>query len=133
MFPEPSIICLRGVMKRLVIVIRVIGCLIGYLFNITRRFNKLISLRNYKFVVIAGSIWFIPFLRTLKIREIRLSTGGVLQKAGDKGWYEHFGGQGGYHFFSILFMLLNNFQVNRIKVFIKVFLVRVILIIFIIV
>lgn len=131
MFPDPSIICLRRLIKRLVIIIRLIGALIGYLFNMTRRIYKLIRLKNYKFVIIAGSIWFIPFLSSLKTREIRLTTGKVLHIIGDKGWYEHFGGQGGYYFFSMLFSILNNFQMNRVKVFIKVFLVRVIFILFI--
>ena len=55
-FPEPSMICMRVLIKRLVIVIRIVGFLIGYIFNITRRIYRLISLKNYKFVIIAGSI-----------------------------------------------------------------------------
>ena len=130
-FPEPSIICLRRFIKSLVIVIRVVGCLIGYMFNIIRRIYELAGLKNYRIVVLAGSIWFIPYLSSLKTREVRLYTGGALQKIGDKGWYEHFGAQGRYHLFSRLFRVLRNFQMNRVKVFMKVFLVRVIFIIYI--
>ena len=130
-FPEPSIICLRVLIKRTVIIIRIIGALIGYLFNLTRGTYRLIRLNNYKFVIIAGSIWFIPFLRTLKTREFRLRSGKILQKVGDKGWYEYFGGQGGYYFFSKLFIVLNNIQLVSVKAFIKTFLIRVIIIAFI--
>ena len=132
-FPDPSIICLRRFIKRLVILIRITGCFIGYMFNIARRIYKLIRLGNYRFVVMAGSIWFIPFLSSLKTREIRLSAGGTLQEVGDKGWYEHFGGQGGYYLFSRLFLILNTFQINRVKVFMKVFLISVIVLMFVII
>ena len=130
-FPEPTIICLRRFMKSLVMIIRLIGALIGYLFNIIRSVYSLIGLKNYKFVVIGGSIWFIPYLRSLKPSEVRLITGKMLQKIGDKGWYEHFGAQGRYHLFSGLFTVFRNFQLNSIKVFIKVFFIRIIAIIYI--
>nr|YP_010043560.1 NADH dehydrogenase subunit 5 [Etisus dentatus]QPD06881.1 NADH dehydrogenase subunit 5 [Etisus dentatus] len=129
-FPEPSMICLSSFMKSLVMIISILGCLVGYLFNMSSSIYKLISLKNYSFVVMAGSMWFMPFLSSLKTSEVSLVSGGILQKMGDKGWYEHFGGQGGYYFFSSLFMVLNSFQMNSVKVFMKVFLVSVILIMF---
>ena len=129
-FPDPTIICLRGFIKSLVLIIRILGGRIGYIFNIIRRVYKLISLNNYKFIVIAGSIWFIPFLSSLKIREISLKKGLSLQKVGDKGWYEHFGGQGIYYFFFKIFRLFSTFQINRVKIFIKVFVVSAIIVLF---
>ena len=130
-FPEPTIICLSRFMKSLVLIIRIFGGVIGYIFNIIRRVYKLISLKNYRFIVMAGSMWFMPFLSSFKIREVRLISGRVLNKAGDKGWYEHFGGQGSFYFFSKIFILLNLLQINRVKVFIKVFVVRAIVVLFI--
>lgn len=130
-FPESTIICLRRLMKSLVIIIRLIGALIGYIFNIIRSVYKLIRFRNYKFVTIRGSMWFIPYLSSFKPREVVLIRGKVLQKIGDKGWYEHFGAQGRYYLFSRLFIMLRNFQLNSVKVFIKVFFIRVIAVIYV--
>lgn len=55
-FPDPSIICLRGFIKRIIIVIRIIRGLIGYIFNIRESIYRLMRLKNYSIVVIAGSI-----------------------------------------------------------------------------
>nr|YP_009469685.1 NADH dehydrogenase subunit 5 [Atergatis floridus]AVE15416.1 NADH dehydrogenase subunit 5 [Atergatis floridus] len=129
-FPDPSMICLSNFMKSLVMLISVLGCLIGYLLNMMSSIHKLMSLKNYEFVVMAGSMWFMPFLSSLKTSKLSLNLGGILQKVGDKGWYEHFGGQGGFYFFSSLFMVLNNFHMNSVKVFMKVFLISIILIMF---
>nr|YP_010164050.1 NADH dehydrogenase subunit 5 [Macromedaeus distinguendus]QRK27339.1 NADH dehydrogenase subunit 5 [Macromedaeus distinguendus] len=132
-FPDPSMICLSGFMKMLVMNISIMGALIGYMFNMTSSVYKLMSLNNYKFIVLAGSMWFMPYLSSLKTSEISLITGGMLQKMGDKGWYEHFGGQGGFYFFSKLFMVLNKFQMNSVKVFMKMFLIMIIVIMFVII
>nr|AVE15429.1 NADH dehydrogenase subunit 5 [Atergatis integerrimus] len=129
-FPEPSMICLSSFMKSLVMLISILGCLVGYLFNMMSSIYSLMGLKSYGFVVMAGSMWFMPFLSSLKTSSLSLSLGGALQSIGDKGWYEHFGGQGGYRFFSSLFMVLNKFQVNSVKVFMKVFLISIILIMF---
>uniref|UniRef100_UPI00300196D0 NADH dehydrogenase subunit 5 n=1 Tax=Etisus laevimanus TaxID=1606861 RepID=UPI00300196D0 len=129
-FPEPSMICLSPLMKSLVMLISIMGALVGYLFNMTSSVYKLMGLSNYSFVVMAGSMWFMPFLSSLKPSEMSLVMGKSLFGMGDKGWYEHFGGQGSYHMFSMLFMTLNNFQMNSVKVFMKVFLVSVIFIMF---
>nr|UBD09522.1 NADH dehydrogenase subunit 5 [Leptodius exaratus] len=129
-FPEPSMICLSEFMKSLVMMISILGFLIGYMFNMTSSVYKLMSLKNYGVVVMAGSMWFMPYLSSFKTSEVSLITGGVLQKMGDKGWYEYYGGQGGYHLFSSFYMVLNNFQMNSVKVFMKVFLVSMIVIMF---
>lgn len=131
LFPEPYIICIRLFMKNSVLIITLVGAFLGYILNLLNVTYNLKSLINYKFVVIFGSIWFIPFLRTKKIREIRLNKGILIEKLIDKGWYEYLGGQGLYYRFSKMFYILNLLQINSIKVFIKVFIVGVIIIIFI--
>jgi len=131
MFPEPYIVCIRGFMKGLVLLIRFSGGRIGYILTSVNAAYRLGSLRSYKFTIIAGSMWFIPFLSSSKNRELSLFRGEVLQKVGDKGWYEYFGGQGVYYFFSKIFRVLDGLQTNRVKVFIKVFVISVIIILFI--
>lgn len=130
LFPEPYMICMRIFIKNLVLIIRLVGVLLGYMFNLINVTYNLKSLINYRFVVIFGSIWFIPFLRTKKISEINLVNGVIREKLIDKGWYEYLGGQGLYYLFTKLFIILNTLQINRIKVFIKIFVVGVVIILF---
>jgi len=85
MFPEPYIVCIRGFMKGLVLLIRFSGGRIGYILTSVNAAYRLGSLRSYKFTIIAGSMWFIPFLSSSKNRELSLFRGEVLQKVGDKG------------------------------------------------
>lgn len=125
LFPEPYIICIRSIMKRVVLIVRGLGAVLGYLLNIINSTNVLKSLRYYKYVVMFGSMWFMPFLRTKKIREVSLAKGIISEKFMDKGWYEYFGGQGVYYIFSKIFVVLNTLQLNNVKVFIKIFIVSV--------
>lgn len=94
-FPERFIICISIRIKIIVLVVRILGGVLGYLLNNINKINySLKSIRIYIETVIIGSIWFIPFLRTKKMREVRLRLGQRIQKVGDKGWFEYFGGQG---------------------------------------
>nr|YP_009509611.1 NADH dehydrogenase subunit 5 [Epixanthus frontalis]AUN45028.1 NADH dehydrogenase subunit 5 [Epixanthus frontalis] len=129
-FPEPYMICLSGFMKSLVLAISFLGGVIGYMFNMMSSVYSLKSLTNYEFVVMAGSMWFMPFLSTLKNSELSLVSGSMAQKVGDKGWLEYMGGQGIYYLFSKGFVALNHFQMNSIKVYMKVFVVSVIVVLF---
>lgn len=61
-----------------------------------------------------------------------LRAGSLIQKTGDTGWYEYFGGQGLFYLFSKIFFILNKSQINSVKVFIKVFVVRVIIVLFLV-
>lgn len=71
-----------------------------------------------------------PFLRTKKVSQSRFIKGAEIEKLFDKGWYEYLGGQGLYFMLAKVFKILNELQLNRIKVFIKVFVVRVLVLIF---
>nr|YP_010160587.1 NADH dehydrogenase subunit 5 [Lissocarcinus arkati]QRH17767.1 NADH dehydrogenase subunit 5 [Lissocarcinus arkati] len=128
MFPEPHMVCMSGFMKSLVMIVSGLGAFVGYMFNMMNTVYSLKGLSNYNFVVMAGSMWFMPFLSSLKGSEVSLISGSYLQKVGDKGWYEHFGGQGMYYLFSKGFTLLNMSQLNSVKVFMKVFVVSVIVV-----
>lgn len=127
LFPECYIICLRRVIKMMVIIVRLAGGLIGYMLNIIRVNFILKRFSSYSFIVFIGSIWFIPSLRTLKLREKSLDSGKYIEKVLDKGWFEYYGGQGLYYMFSYFFYVLNRMQLNRVKVFLKVAIIRLII------
>nr|YP_009400033.1 NADH dehydrogenase subunit 5 [Segonzacia mesatlantica]ARW69931.1 NADH dehydrogenase subunit 5 [Segonzacia mesatlantica] len=131
MFPEPYMICMSDFMKGVVLMISLIGGVSGYMMNMISVAYSLKSLINYKFTTMAGSMWFMPFLTSLKNSELSFIMGEVMQKVGDKGWYEHFGGQGVYYVFSKVFLVLNQLQMNKVKVFMKVFLVSAIVTLFV--
>lgn len=126
LFPECYMICLRFIMKIIVIIVRVLGGLIGYILNIMRVNFTLKRLRNYRLIVFIGSMWFIPALSTLKLREKRLSSGRYVEKVLDKGWFEFYGGQGLNYIFSNLFYMLNSIHLNRVKIFLKVAVITII-------
>nr|AGJ50503.1 NADH dehydrogenase subunit 5 [Austinograea alayseae] len=131
MFPEPYMICMSGFMKSLVLLISFAGGGIGYIVTAVNAVYSLKSLNNYSFVVMAGSMWFMPFLSSFKNSEFSFVWGEALQKVGDKGWYEYFGGQGVYYLFSKMFMVSDSLQMNSVKVFMKMFVISVVIILFV--
>lgn len=135
LFPEVCIICLNRTIKRAVLLISIRGGSLGYLLNIINvNYNlKRLQLGVYSKVVIIGSIWFIPLLRSFKNREKRLKIGGLVEKVGDKGWLEFYGAQGLSYLFIKIFIIINKLQLNNVKVFMKIFVVRVIVLILVII
>ena len=121
MIVEPYIICIRRFIKRLVLIIRLLGGWVGYVLNNININSVPFRVKNYKRVRMRGSMWFLPLLRSLKIRELRLLKGGVISKAGDMGWMEYFGGQGVLYVRSKTFEILRKLQVNRLRVLMKIF------------
>nr|YP_011010725.1 NADH dehydrogenase subunit 5 [Menippe rumphii]WPW47615.1 NADH dehydrogenase subunit 5 [Menippe rumphii] len=126
LFPEPYMICMDTFMKYMVLLISGFGGFVGYMLNMMNVNHKLSTLINYKVSCMSGSMWFMPLLSSLKNSEVVLISGSYTQKMSDKGWYEYFGGQGLYYLFSKLFMVSNNLQFNNVKVFMKVFIISVI-------
>nr|YP_010952677.1 NADH dehydrogenase subunit 5 [Tetralia glaberrima]YP_010952846.1 NADH dehydrogenase subunit 5 [Tetralia nigrolineata]WMQ53097.1 NADH dehydrogenase subunit 5 [Tetralia glaberrima]WMQ53266.1 NADH dehydrogenase subunit 5 [Tetralia nigrolineata] len=119
-FPEPYLICLSGFMKNLVLMISVVGGFLGYTFNLLNTSHNLNSLNNYKYIVMAGSMWFLPFLSSFKNSQLSLFKGSTLQKMGDTGWFEYMGGQGIFYFTNKMFGLMHYLQMNTLKVFMKI-------------
>nr|YP_009509585.1 NADH dehydrogenase subunit 5 [Pilumnus vespertilio]AUN45002.1 NADH dehydrogenase subunit 5 [Pilumnus vespertilio] len=127
-FPDPMMICLSGVMKSLVMIISIIGGVMGYMFNVLSVTNSLKSMSIYTLVVLMGSMWFMPFLSSYNNSKVSLLIGEAMQKMGDKGWYEQFGAQGIYLLFSKGFVVMNNVQINNVKVYMKMFVISIIII-----
>nr|ARQ82464.1 NADH dehydrogenase subunit 5 [Tubuca arcuata] len=130
LFPEPYMICLSFEMKNLVLLISIMGGGLGYMLNLVNVNYNLKSLSNYSFVVMSGSMWFMPFLSTKDLSKIYLNSGGNMEKLMDKGWFEYLGGQGLYYCFSKMFYTLNELQINSVKVFMKMFIVSVVILLF---
>nr|QGT77255.1 NADH dehydrogenase subunit 5 [Somanniathelphusa bawangensis] len=130
LFPEPYMICMSGLMKSLVLMISMIGAVLGYLYNLLNVTYSLMSLKKYFLVVMLGSMWFMPYLSVTKKSEEVLKIGASMEKIGDKGWYEYYGPQGIYLSFSSMFMMMNLFQMNSIKVFMKMFVLSSLVLLF---
>nr|YP_009407633.1 NADH dehydrogenase subunit 5 [Maja squinado]ASF62450.1 NADH dehydrogenase subunit 5 [Maja squinado] len=127
-FPESYMICMSEVMKMLVLMVSMLGGMIGYMMNMMEVSFTLKSLNNYFFSAMAGSMWFMPFLSTKNLSSISFKGGSNIQKVGDKGWYEFYGGQGANKILTNIFLILNELQLNSIKVFMKMFMVGIIFI-----
>nr|YP_010384931.1 NADH dehydrogenase subunit 5 [Pinnotheres pholadis]UPL64928.1 NADH dehydrogenase subunit 5 [Pinnotheres pholadis] len=128
LYPECYMICLSPLMKSMVMVVSVLGGFIGYMLNLMSLNNVLFSQMLYKFVVVGGSMWFMPFLSTKSISNLNLLLGGSSEKVVDKGWYEYLGGQGVFYVWSKISMSLYLSQYNSIKVFMKLFVLGLIVV-----
>nr|YP_010164038.1 NADH dehydrogenase subunit 5 [Macrophthalmus abbreviatus]QRK27327.1 NADH dehydrogenase subunit 5 [Macrophthalmus abbreviatus] len=128
LFPEPYMICMSSFMKNLVLMVSVLGASLGYSLNLMNVTWSLKSLSSYSAVSMGGSMWFMPFLSTRDLSNLNLGVGSYMEKVADKGWYEFMGPQGVYYYLSKLFYFLNVLQANSIKVFMKMFLIMVVVI-----
>nr|BDL61396.1 NADH dehydrogenase subunit 5 [Percnon planissimum] len=129
-FPEPYMICMSSFMKNFVLLISLLGASCGYLLNLMNISYFLKSLSNYSSTSMFGSMWFMPFLSTKGISGVSLKSGSGNESFNDKGWYEYLGGQGLFYAFSRVFSILADLQMNSIKVFMKMFVISVIIILF---
>lgn len=59
--------------------------------------------------------------------------GRLVEKVGDKGWFEFYGAQGLNYFFRKVFLIMSYLQLNRVKVYMKIFVVRVIGLMFVVI
>nr|QGT77342.1 NADH dehydrogenase subunit 5 [Potamiscus yongshengensis] len=130
LFPEPYMICMSGVDKSLIFIVSLIGGFIGYFCNLLSVSNSLLSLKEYFLVSFLGSMWFMPFLSSMKNSEVTMEVGYLVEKVGDKGWFEYFGPQGVYLELSHFFLILNEFQMNSVKFYMKMFILGVLVMLF---
>nr|QGT77381.1 NADH dehydrogenase subunit 5 [Candidiopotamon okinawense] len=130
LYPEPYMICMSSVMKSLVMVVSFISVMIGYLLNFMSVNYTLMSLKKYFWIMCMGMMWFMPFLSTVKNSNVIIKTGIYMEKIGDKGWLEYFGPQGLYLKLFKLFMVLNKIQMNKVKIFMKMFVLSIMVVLF---
>nr|YP_010507351.1 NADH dehydrogenase subunit 5 [Amphionides reynaudii]UXG18830.1 NADH dehydrogenase subunit 5 [Amphionides reynaudii] len=123
MFPNPLMICLSLDLKLLALVVSGLGGIVGYMLSMTMINYTLKSLKNYKMVSFAGSMWFMPFLSTRGVSNSLLWLGIYYQESIDSGWSEYYGGQGGYNFFLKVSKYMQIAQDNNIKIYMLVTLI----------
>nr|YP_010029436.1 NADH dehydrogenase subunit 5 [Aparapotamon similium]QOU10851.1 NADH dehydrogenase subunit 5 [Aparapotamon similium] len=130
LYPEPYVICMSSIEKSSVFIVSIIGGLIGYFCNLLSVNNSLMSLKKYFLVSVWGSMWFMPFLSSIKNSEVMMKAGNLVEISGDKGWFEYFGPQGLYWKMSQLFLILNELQMNKVKIYMKMFILSMLVVLF---
>ena len=132
-FPEVYLIFMSFYIKILVLILRIVGGIFGYIINIISLRYGLISLYIYESSFFGGLMWNILFLSTLKFNYGGLKTGKYYLILSDKGWSELLGGQGFFYFLIKGSGFYQVFQDNTIKVIIKIFLLGLIILFFMLV
>nr|QAA11060.1 NADH dehydrogenase subunit 5 [Stenopus scutellatus] len=121
-FPYPDMICMQVFIKLLALLVSILGAVTGYILSLFSSSEHLKSLQFYSIVVFSGSMWFLPFLSTLKMNNLILSKGMDVFKIGDQGWSEFYGGQGIYSSVMKSSLNLQLVQDNSIKLYLLSFL-----------
>lgn len=127
-FPDSYLICLTFIFKVLALLVRFVGGILGYLFNLIKLNYILKSLSFYPVVIFSGSIWFMPFLSTFLFNNLRLKRAKLILSSIDRGWSEFIGGQGAYARIIKSTNYLQDLQDNIIKLYIKSFFFWVIIV-----
>lgn len=130
-FSYPYMIYLPFNLKIIVIYVRLIGGLIGYLIRNIKIYsvNKFImtySLRNFLRI-----IWFIPNLSTYGLNYYFLNFGQNLLKNIDLGWRELYRGFGIFKILKKYSVFYNIYQINNFKIYLFRFVIWIIIILFI--
>nr|YP_010437816.1 NADH dehydrogenase subunit 5 [Neurobasis chinensis]UTB53948.1 NADH dehydrogenase subunit 5 [Neurobasis chinensis] len=122
-FPIPHMICLPPFLKILTMLVSVLGGIIGYFFSFHTYHDNLITSSYITPTFFVGSMWFMPYISTRGVINFPLVYGPLLLKSLDHGWFEIFGGQGFYSYFSSTTMFIQSLQLNLIKSYLLIFLV----------
>nr|QFG40096.1 NADH dehydrogenase subunit 5 [Munidopsis verrilli] len=125
-FPEAYMICMSFPMKMLVLIVSLVGGIVGYVSNLISVNCDLMGLRGYSVSVFSGSMWNMPSLSTINLSKFSLSGGQHWFKVLDKGWSESLGGQGGFYLLMSNSVYHQIFQENSVKVFMKGFLLSLV-------
>nr|ANS72667.1 NADH dehydrogenase subunit 5 [Spongicola levigatus] len=129
-FPYPDMICMSFMVKSLALLVSVLGGISGYMLSLFSSNEQLKSVSSYSLVVFSGSMWFLPFISTVKLNSLVLTGGESVAKVGDLGWSEFYGGQGIHSSFSIGSLNLQMLQDNSIMLYLMSFLVLLGLMVF---
>nr|YP_009502924.1 NADH dehydrogenase subunit 5 [Spongiocaris panglao]AXG21501.1 NADH dehydrogenase subunit 5 [Spongiocaris panglao] len=116
-FPYPNMICMSLLIKLLIMGVSILGAVFGYVLNLFSTSEQLKSFFLYFMVVYFGSMWFLSYLSTMKMNKYILKMGSKLNKMGDLGWSEFYGGQGIFNMFFSGSMNLQMIQDNSIKLY----------------
>nr|UXL88556.2 NADH dehydrogenase subunit 5 [Caridina longshan] len=120
-FPSPWMICLPLGVKVLALIVSFIGGTIGYILNLMVESHFLTFPSKHSVISFVGAMWFMPFLSTYGVSNSFLKAGLVYTRAGDGGWLECYGAQGGHSSFMKSSFYLQVAQDNSIKIYIVMF------------
>nr|AEP27544.1 NADH dehydrogenase subunit 5 [Hypera postica] len=122
LFSSPYFICLTSFMKKITLLMILMGLWIGYECAKMSLSYKLNSLKYFNTSFFFASMWNLPFLSTLMFNQYIFKLGNIYLKNLDQGWMEYYGGQNLYKslFFSSQF--LQSFSKNHLKLYLLFFL-----------
>ena len=126
-FPYPYIIYLPLNLKILVIYVRILGILIGYIISNINIYSINKFINRYEVRNFLCLIWFIPNLSTYGLNYYFLNIGQFLLKNIDIGWREIYSGQGIHLIvkkYSVFYIL---FQINNYKIYLFSFILWIII------
>nr|YP_010470982.1 NADH dehydrogenase subunit 5 [Allogalathea elegans]UVF62811.1 NADH dehydrogenase subunit 5 [Allogalathea elegans] len=126
--PDMYMICMSSMMKSVVLMVSGLGGVLGYMLNMMSLNGNLSCLSFYNMSVFMGSMWNMPFLSTYNMSKISYQSGGDYIILADKGWSECLGGQGMYEELMDKSVFMNILQDNSVKIFMKIFLMSLVLV-----
>lgn len=132
-FPYPYIIYLPFNMKIIVIYVRLIGIILGFLIRNINIYSINKFLINYEIRNFLCLIWFIPNLSTYGLNYYFLNIGQILLKNIDIGWREIYRGQGIFNILKKYTIFYNLFQMNNYKIYLFRFVLWILIFIIIII
>lgn len=132
-FPYPYIIYLPFNMKIIVIYVRLIGIILGFLIRNINIYSINKFLINYEIRNFLCLIWFIPNLSTYGLNYYFLNIGQILLKNIDIGWREIYRGQGIFNILKKYTTFYNLFQMNNYKIYLFRFVLWILIFIIIII
>lgn len=127
-FNYPYIIYLPFNIKIIVIYVRLIGGLFGWIISLIKLFSLNKFIITYKLRRFLALIWFIPRLFTYGITYKFLKLGQNLTKKIDLGWRELYRGQGLYKIIKNYSIIFNLLQINNFKIFLYRFILWILII-----
>lgn len=132
-FPYPYIIYLPFNMKIIVIYVRLIGIILGFLIRNINIYSINKFLINYEIRNFLCLIWFIPNLSTYGLNYYFLNISQILLKNIDIGWREIYRGQGIFNILKKYTTFYNLFQMNNYKIYLFRFVLWILIFIIIII
>lgn len=132
-FSYPYIIYLPFNIKIIVIYVRIIGGILGYLVRNIKIYSINKFILTYNISRFLRIIWFIPNLSTYGVRYYFLNYGQNLLKNIDLGWREVYRGYGIIIIIKKYSIIYNIFQINNFKIYLYRFVMWIIFMLFIII
>lgn len=120
-FPFSFIIRITLYLKVLTLTICLLGGFLGFIISNISFFSFNKSLNFYFFSFFSRSIWFIPLISTICVVNIPVNISFKIYKNIDQGWFEFFGIQQIFKYFTNFSIINQIIQFNNLKLYLVVF------------